>query len=72
MLLSYMKRRCEKINGMIMFVLNPYIMSVFKNFVINWFLTTTHYANFDVISGINKKFKLEYLINKTLESKSIK
>ena len=38
----------------------------------NWYLTTTHYANFDVISGQNKKFKLKYLINKALKRKSIK
>ena len=38
----------------------------------NWYLTTTHYANFDVISGQDKKFKLKYLINKALKRKSIK
>ena len=32
----------------------------------------SHYARCDVISGQNKKFKLKYLINKTLEHKSTK
>ena len=31
-----------------------------------------HYAKCDVISGQNKKFKLKYLINKTLQRKSTK
>ena len=31
-----------------------------------------HYAKCDVISGENKKFKLKYLVNKTLERKSTK
>ena len=31
-----------------------------------------HYAKCDVISRQNKKFKLKYLINKTLQRKSIK
>ena len=29
-----------------------------------------HYAKCDVISGQDKKFKLKYLVNKTLEGKS--
>ena len=33
----------------------------------NWYSTATRYAKCDVISGENKKFKLKYLINKTLE-----
>ena len=32
----------------------------------------SHYAKCDVISGQNKKFKLKYLVNKTLERKSTK
>ena len=36
----------------------------------NWYSTATHYAKCDVISGQNKKFKLKYLINKTLDRKS--
>ena len=31
-----------------------------------------HYAKYDVISRQNKKFKLKYLINKTLQRKSTK
>ena len=31
-----------------------------------------HYAKCDVISRQNKKFKLKYLVDKTLERKSIK
>ena len=31
-----------------------------------------HFAKCDVISGENKKFKLKYLINKTLEHGGIK
>ena len=31
-----------------------------------------HYAKCDVISGQNKKFKLKYLIHKTLERKTTK
>ena len=36
----------------------------------NWHSTATHYAKCYVISGQNKKFKLKYLINKTLERKT--
>ena len=32
----------------------------------------SRYAKCDVISGQNKKFKLKYLVNKTLERKSTK
>ena len=38
----------------------------------NWYSTATHSAKCDVISRQNKKFKLKYLINKTLQRKSIK
>ena len=38
----------------------------------NRYSTATHYAKCDVISGQNKKFKLKYLIDKTLERKSTK
>ena len=38
----------------------------------NWYSTATHNAKCDVISGQNKKFKLKYLINKTLQRKRIK
>ena len=38
----------------------------------NWYSTATHYAKCDVISRQNKKFKLKYLTNKTLERKTIK
>ena len=31
-----------------------------------------HYAKYDVVSRQNKKFKLKYLINKTLQWKSTK
>ena len=31
-----------------------------------------HYAKYDVISRQNKKFKLKYLTNKTLQRKSTK
>ena len=31
-----------------------------------------HFAKCDVISGQNKKFKLKYLINKTLQRKNTK
>ena len=68
-----LKRLCEKIDDMIMFVLNPYIYHVnisrivFTQDIDNWCLTTAHYANFDVISGQNKNIKLKYLINKALE-----
>ena len=54
------------------------IMSIFQEFcslktvINNWYSTATHYAKCDVISGQNKKFKLKYLINKTLERKSTK
>ena len=59
-----------------MFVLNLHIMPIFQEFcslkINNWYSTTTHYAKYDVISRQNKKFKLKYLINKTLERKRIK
>ena len=41
-----------------------------NNFIIYFLMP--HYAKSDVISGQDKKFKLKYLINKTLERKSTK
>ena len=43
----------------------------FKNFadMNNWYSIATNYAKWDVISRQNKKFKLKYLTNKTLERK---
>ena len=41
-----------------------------NNFIIYFLMP--HYAKCDVISGQNKKLKLKYLVNKTLERKSIK
>ena len=38
----------------------------------NWYSTARHYAKCDVISGENKKFKLKYLISKTLVRKITK
>ena len=38
----------------------------------NWYSTATHFAKCDVISKQNKKFKLKYLSNKTLERKITK
>ena len=38
----------------------------------NWYLTATHYAKCDAISRQNKKFKLKYFVNKTLERKTTK
>ena len=42
-----------------------------ENNLIIYFLMP-HYAKCDVISGQNTKFKLKYLVNKTLERKSTK
>ena len=54
-----------------------YIISILQDFahfedIDNWYSTATRYAKCDVISRQNKKFKLKYLINKTLQRKSIK
>ena len=38
----------------------------------NWYSTATHYAKGDIIRRQNKKFKLKYLINETLQRKSLK
>ena len=38
----------------------------------NWYSTATDHAKCDVISRLNKKFKLKYLINKMLERKTTK
>ena len=46
------------------------VSSLENNFIIYFLMP--HYAKCDVISGQNKKFKLKYLVNKTLERKSKK
>ena len=38
----------------------------------DWYSTATRYAKCYVVSGQNKKFKLKYLMNKTLERKTTK
>ena len=46
------------------------VPSLENNFIIYFLMP--HYAKCDVISGQNKKFKLKYLFNKTLERKTTK
>ena len=49
-------------------------MSIFQEFCSlktnNWYSTATRYANCDVISEQNRRFRLKYLINKALERKT--
>ena len=71
-----MKRQCEKIDGMMFVLITIYHVNisriVFIQDINNWYLTTNHYANFDVISGQNKKIRLNYLVNKALQRRSTK
>ena len=72
-----MERRGEKLKVCSCLSLTYISCQYFQNFahqedINNWYLTATHYAKCYAISGQNKKLKLKYLINKTLERKNTK